>query len=141
MQDRTDQWPFQSFLELGAPPSAVPCARLHAKQVLWEWGISAQENNAELAVSELVTNAVQASRPLKRDAPVRLWLLANTAHIVVLVWDANPHSPVRAENGGDAESGRGLLLVEAISEDWSWCFDQQDSGGKYVWARLVSSPP
>jgi len=33
-----DEWPLRSYLELGALPSAVPCARLHAKQVLWEWG-------------------------------------------------------------------------------------------------------
>jgi hypothetical protein len=31
-------WPLRSHLELGALPSAVPCARLHAKHVLWEWG-------------------------------------------------------------------------------------------------------
>jgi hypothetical protein len=30
-------WPFSSYLELGALPGAVPCARLHVKQVLWEW--------------------------------------------------------------------------------------------------------
>ena|ERR1035438_767306 len=32
------RWPCQSFLELGALPGAAPCARLHARQVLWEWG-------------------------------------------------------------------------------------------------------
>jgi hypothetical protein len=31
--------PLHSYLELGAFPSAVPCARLHAKQVAWEWGL------------------------------------------------------------------------------------------------------
>ena len=31
-------WPFSSHLELGALDSAVPCARLHARQVVWEWG-------------------------------------------------------------------------------------------------------
>jgi len=29
-----------SYLKLGAPPSAVPCARLHARHVLREWGMS-----------------------------------------------------------------------------------------------------
>jgi hypothetical protein len=33
-----DQWPLQSFLELGALPGAVPCARLHTRHLLWEWG-------------------------------------------------------------------------------------------------------
>ncbi len=31
-----DRWPLQDFLELGALASAVPCARLHARQVLRE---------------------------------------------------------------------------------------------------------
>lgn len=130
--DMIDQWPLRSSLEFGALPSAAPCARLHVKHVLWEWGLSAQGDNAELAASELVTNAVQASRILKQETPVRLWLLASTAHVVVLVWDASPHPPVRIEKGVDAESGRGLLLVEAISGEWSWYFDQQGRGGKYV---------
>jgi hypothetical protein len=30
------QWPLQSHLELGAYDTAVPCARLHTRQVLWE---------------------------------------------------------------------------------------------------------
>ncbi len=30
-------WPLRDFLELGALPSAVPCARYHCRQVLWEW--------------------------------------------------------------------------------------------------------
>jgi hypothetical protein len=31
------QPPLRSYLELGALPTAVPCARLHARHVLWEW--------------------------------------------------------------------------------------------------------
>ena len=34
------QWPLQSSLELGAFPGAVPCARLHARQMLWEWRLT-----------------------------------------------------------------------------------------------------
>ncbi len=45
-----------SFLELGALPSAVPCARIHARQVVWEWGLGALTEAVELVVSELVTS-------------------------------------------------------------------------------------
>jgi hypothetical protein len=54
----TDPWPFRSSLELGALSSAVPCASLHVKHVLWEWGLNSLADRAELLVSELVTNAV-----------------------------------------------------------------------------------
>ena len=48
-------------LELGAFPGAVPCARLHARQMLWEWRLTGLSDIAELLISELVTNAVQIS--------------------------------------------------------------------------------
>jgi hypothetical protein len=47
-----DQWPLRDFLELGALPSAVPCARLHAELVVHEWGLTALADNAELVVSD-----------------------------------------------------------------------------------------
>ena len=55
------EWELRTFLELGSLPSAVPCARLHTRQVLWEWHLDALAGTAELIVSELVTNAVHAS--------------------------------------------------------------------------------
>ena len=36
-------------------PSAVPCALLHARQVVWEWDLEALAEMIELIVSELVT--------------------------------------------------------------------------------------
>jgi hypothetical protein len=41
--------------------SAVPCALLHARQVVWEWDLEALAEMIELIVSELVTNGVPAS--------------------------------------------------------------------------------
>ena len=50
-------------------------------------------------------------------------------------WDADPRPPVRVDAGGDAESGRGLLLVEALSQQWGSYVPAQ-MGGKAVWALL-----
>jgi hypothetical protein len=62
-----DRWPLRSYREFGAMPSAVPCARAHARQVAREWGSELAElaDSAELIVSELVTNAVIASRAMR----------------------------------------------------------------------------
>lgn len=111
-------WPLRDFLELGPLPTAVPCARLHARLVIREWGLTALASNVEILVSELVTNAVHASRVLGQASPVRLWLLADAARVLVIVWDASPFLPVRAEVSPEAESGRGLLLVETLSDEW-----------------------
>src|SRR5579864_226362 len=53
--------PLRSYLELGALPTTVPCARLHARHVLHEWGLNGLAPDSELLVSELVTNAVKAT--------------------------------------------------------------------------------
>jgi anti-sigma regulatory factor (Ser/Thr protein kinase) len=124
-------WPLRSFLDLGALPGAVPCARLHTRQVAWEWGLAGLSYDAALIVSELVTNAVAAARAVEPVWPVRLWLLSDAARIAVLVWDANPGPPVRSEADATAESGRGLLLVETISDQWGW---YPTDVGKVVWA-------
>ena len=77
--DITARWPLRNFLELGALPSAVPCARLHTRQLLWEWQLTALGDDAELLVAELVTNAIQVTQADDRTASVRLWLLAECA--------------------------------------------------------------
>lgn len=133
--DVTGCWPLRSFLELGALPSAVPCARLHTRQLLWEWGLAAAlGDDAELLVSEIVTNAIQIARADARNAPVRLWLLADRTRLLMLIWDASPLPPVRMNTSDDAENGRGLQLVDTLSTRWDFFTHQH--GGKVVWASL-----
>jgi hypothetical protein len=127
------QWPMRTFLELGALPGAVPCTRLHALHVLREWGLTAFSESTGLLVSELVTNAIQISRVAEPDAPVRLWLVSDRAQVVIFVWDASPLPPLPGDVGENAESGRGLLIVEAVSVRWGWDFPL-GMGGKVVWA-------
>ena len=130
-----DQWPLRDFLELGALPSAVPCARLHARLVVHEWGLTALADNVELVVSELVTNAVHASRGLGLATSVRLWLLGDAEQVLIVVWDASPHKPIHSDVSVEAESGRGLLLVGATCSQWGT--SASPAGGKTVWALLT----
>jgi anti-sigma regulatory factor (Ser/Thr protein kinase) len=128
-----DRWPLQDVLELGAVLSAVPCARRHARQVLREWGIAGLADSAGLLVTELVANAVTASRDMAPVSGVRLWLLSDSAQILILVWDPSLQPPVLAEVTGEAEHGRGLKIVEAVSRQWGW---YASGTGKFVWAIL-----
>jgi len=129
------EWPLHSYLELGAFPSAVPCVRLHTRQVLWEWGLSEVSETVELLASELVTNAVKATRFMEDSFVLRFWLLSDRARVMVAVWDANPQQPIRMATSEDADNGRGLLLVEALSKQWDWHV-APDLGGKVVWALV-----
>lgn len=128
-------WQLRDFLELGALPSAVPCARYHTRHILWEWRLTELAEAAELVVSELVTNAVAASRQAGAGHAVRLWLLGDATRVLILVGDDSAQIPVQGEPTPDAESGRGLLLVEAIAVRWGWFRDHR-VGEKVIWAEI-----
>lgn len=146
-------WARRTHLELGALRGAVPCARLHARHVLWEWGLSDLDEAVELVVSELVTNAIQASAGLSREVPgydedgqglpcVWLWLASDGRQLVVEVGDSSPRTPMQAETEQDVEGGRGLLLVETVSRRWGYYYPAEEDDSqrkiirKVVWALL-----
>ena len=139
-------WPHQSFLELGALPTAAPCARLHATLVLLEWDLGTLVRTAGLVVSELVSNAVQASTGLTGSRfagywapgipPVRMWLSADDHRVVIQVWDGSDRPPVPQPVEPEADSGRGLLLIGALSAEWG-CYTPEKSSGKVVWAVVT----
>ncbi len=135
-----DEWPLQSLLEFGALPGAVPSARLHTRQVVFEWGLSALERSAELVVSELVTHAVLAAKAVAPGAPVRMWLLSDHTHVLVLVQDPDPQPPDGDGAGAATGSGHGLAVVVAFSDQWGW-YSPPDTAGKVVWALISSSHP
>jgi len=119
-------------IDLAALPSAAFWARCQVKAVLSEWQMGPEAiDTAELLASELVTNAVRFSTDpsgLLR-APNR----ANVAHIsmtlrhipgllVIEVSDQNMNVPSLKENDPGSEGGRGLMLVQALSKEWSYYF-------------------
>lgn len=54
---------------------------------------------------------------------------------MVQVWDGNHQAPVVQGTAPDAESGRGLLLVESLSAGWG-SYTPEKSSGKVVWAAV-----
>lgn len=137
--DMAAEWPVQDFLELGALPGAVPSARLHTRQLLWEWALTPLSEQAEQVVSELTSNAVAAARATPQIPSVRLWLLTDKTRVLILVWDANPQPPALTQADEYAESGRGLFLVTMFSDRWG-CYPTPQMGGKVVWALCGMNP-
>jgi anti-sigma regulatory factor (Ser/Thr protein kinase) len=121
-------WPLTTTLPLGALPGATPCARLHARAVLTEWGLGDLADAAELIVSELVTNAVRAStgkdgKPRYDGASmpvVVLRMASDRIRLLIEVWDPGraghraPWSRGRGRAGPDARRGdvRPLALAD-----------------------------
>jgi hypothetical protein len=139
----TDPWPLRSSLELGALSTAVPCACLHVKHVLWEWGLNGLAESAELLVSERAGNAVGATGQPGQTVSVNL--AGNATRVLIEVRDSDPRPPgTKGTNDDRASEGTGgVLLVTALSTRWNWYLTGEPPG-KVVWCELAaghSGPP
>src|SRR5215472_5176513 len=130
-------WPLADHLELGCLPSAVPCARLHTRLVLAEWKLAHLNDTAELVISEITTNALQATWAANLTSPLAIHLHANEAYLCIGVWDALPQSPTQHPHNLAADHGRGLHIVTALSDHWG--IYHPTHGGKIVYALIPVS--
>jgi anti-sigma regulatory factor (Ser/Thr protein kinase) len=74
---------------------------------------------SKLLVSELLTNAVLHGGAPERGGPIRLVVLVRPAAIRIAVADDGPgFDPRRPEPPSDQEMGRGLFLVDHLSDRW-----------------------
>jgi len=126
-------WAYTTRLTLAARASAPRWARALMRDALSRWGFGDYVETAELLVSELVTNAVEALTG-KGTAVVVVRVSADD-RVLLEVWDPDPRPPMLIRVGPDAESGRGLLLVERLAKDWGHYADPL--GGKIVWCELT----
>lgn len=104
--------------------------------VLGDWG-AAQDvvENAELVLSELVTNALRVPVPSDRQIGVRIARSVVEGVLRLEVSDAGGGRPEMREPGEDETNGRGLLLVEALTHRWG--VEKREGGiGKTVFAEL-----
>jgi anti-sigma regulatory factor (Ser/Thr protein kinase) len=104
--------------------------------MLREWQLEKMADSALLVLSELVTNAVQASgKGTGRDRPIITLTLQLTDTILRMeVWDANPALPTPQKADLLSDHGRGLLLVDALGDAWG---HRAADGGKMVWCEVA----
>ncbi|CAL9343795.1 hypothetical protein SUDANB126_00333 [Streptomyces sp. enrichment culture] len=117
-------------------------ARSFTRDTLRVWSLGHRCDDAALVVTELTTNAVTHAAPRCAGAPgVRLGFRLEPAHLLLAVSDPDDHPPVHVPGTGSAleEHGRGLCIVDALSEAWGWT--PTPPAGKTVWARLSVHPP
>jgi anti-sigma regulatory factor (Ser/Thr protein kinase) len=114
------RWERVSAREYPPLPGSLPRARRHARQVLDRWGLGAIAPDAELALSELLTNAVRESAALPSRPGVGVRLLADPGQLLVEVLDRAPGRPVLMAPAWDEPGGRGLATVEALARRWDW---------------------
>ncbi|MFD9220765.1 ATP-binding protein [Streptomyces sp. NPDC060064] len=127
----------KALFQLPPAPTAPRSARRLVEDVLADWGTPVgMAQSLRLLASELVTNAVAHG-----DGQVGLALFVTPATDVspcaVLRMEVADASAEPARQGGlrgDDEHGRGLLLVDALSDQWG-----QDlfAEGKRVWCEFA----
>ena len=114
-------------------PESVPDARHLTRTALSSWELPAIIDDAEIIVSELLTNALQASAD--DVSTISLRLFADHNHLLIMVWDGSPQMPAARHALPDEIDGRGLMIVEALSNACGAA--RSVEGGKIVWARML----
>ncbi|MFI1972518.1 hypothetical protein BLA24_33105 [Streptomyces cinnamoneus] len=124
----------QDAFHFPALTTSVAEARRRVLARLREWGMDEMAcDDAQLVVSELVTNAVRHTDSDKVSCQLRL--SGTGLRIEVVDQGHAPTEPRARCSGTDEESGRGLLLVGALSHAWGVRPDD-DGRGRVVWADL-----
>ena len=136
-----DHWPLQSFLDLGALPGAVPCARLHTRHVPWERGVATLADSIVLSPRWSRTR-MQISGAMTQTA-IRLWLVSDRTRVTIVAWDASPLPPVRADPRRGCRERPGPAAGRGHQRAVGWYFpakhgsaNARDQRGKVVWAVL-----
>jgi anti-sigma regulatory factor (Ser/Thr protein kinase) len=123
------------LLRFVATVDQISAARKTTADTLTMWGLPGLTDDAELIVSELLTNALLHAG----GTAVMVLTRENDGEgeaIMVRVWDRSPGMPLRKRPGPLADEGRGLHLVAALSSAHDHY--PSESGGKVVWALLKS---
>lgn len=114
-------------LTLRPEPASVPLARQFVASL--DFASGSDQEKLALLTAEIVTNAILHGRTV-----LSLVAMEVTEGIRVSVTDGNANPPVVKNYGPSSPTGRGLRIVESMSDRWG--FDAVDSG-KTVWFELV----
>lgn len=116
---------------------AVPEARSFVREVLGAWGVTNRLNDMLTCISELATNAVRHDETHSHSFHVVL--SGRDGLLRVEVRDASRRHPVLKPPSTDSTSGRGLLLVDGLADEWG--VEPHSPHGKVVWAEFKIATP
>lgn len=121
--------PAELVLRLWPRASSCGQARHAVRTFCFAHSLQDLADDAELLTSELVTNAIEHTGTL-----ITVVAVCEHGELIVNVRDDGAAAPpVVGIAAVDAESGRGMQLVEGIAGRWGTAFH---ADGKSVWFRL-----
>jgi PAS domain S-box-containing protein len=114
-------------------PGSVGEARDLVRDLLDNAGRDDLAETATLIVSEVVTNAI-----LHAGTPIDVSVTLDDSGLRVEVGDGSTHLPTRRRYATTAGTGRGLMLLERMVDDWG---ATRHGSGKTVWFHLDGPGP
>jgi anti-sigma regulatory factor (Ser/Thr protein kinase) len=115
--------------QLPALESSATVARAFLRSTLETWQLDGFGEVTEVLTSELVTNVVRHV-----GSPMTLRALRQPSSIRVEVEDSSSDTPFARDAKPLDETGRGLLLVAALADEWG--VTQHGDHGKTVWFEI-----
>ncbi|MER6619147.1 SpoIIE family protein phosphatase [Streptomyces sp. NPDC000931] len=113
-------------------PEALAETRRMIRTAVGAWGAGERADEIELVADEMITNVLMHT---EGSAVVTLRALTGSERRVrVEVEDSSSALPRRREAGESGVSGRGLLLIETLTDVWGV---EARGGGKCVWSEFV----
>jgi two-component sensor histidine kinase len=123
---------------------AIAIARTFTLQTMQKWGVNDRADDIVAVVTELLTNALRHALPQAESTasppsswPIKVGLLHPGSHVVCAIADPSTQMPELREPDWQDESGRGLLVVSALSDHWGTCA-APDEQGKVVWSAFMT---
>ncbi|MFI1677172.1 ATP-binding protein [Streptomyces sp. NPDC020607] len=121
-------------LPFEAAPKEVHLLRLEVKRNLEQWGALSVLDEVGLVATELATNVI---KHVGEGASATLVLEPRGDRLRVEVHDGSRAVPALSAVCGEAECGRGLHLLAALSEEWG---TRVTATGKAVWCEILLTP-
>jgi anti-sigma regulatory factor (Ser/Thr protein kinase) len=111
--------------------AATATARQVVERACRAWHLDHVLDTAQLVITELVSNVVRHAR-----TEMEISLTAGHGALRLAVHDGDPSPPAVPKPGDNmAETGRGLLVIQALTTGWG---TMSNEDGKVVWAVLAT---
>jgi anti-sigma regulatory factor (Ser/Thr protein kinase) len=134
MARRNPDHPVYGFT-VAAAVDAVPAARRQV--VLLAQDLDLLLSDQILETVELLAGEVIANAVLYTGTPCEVSVTSAGERLRVEVTDTDPSLPSAVEVGPTDESGRGLLLVDALADAWG---TRPEPPGKTTWFEITPEP-
>jgi anti-sigma regulatory factor (Ser/Thr protein kinase) len=135
MRSEPDEAPRRCVLPFRAEPRRLGELRRTVSTQLKLWGVSLLCDQATLAVTELATNVI---KHVGEGTAATLEVEVCDQRLRLEMHDTGPRLPTERHVPVSAESGRGLALLSAISDDWG---ARHHALGKSIWCELSVETP